>query len=71
MDENKAMICKEFTSVLQSTRNGQNVVDLVYEEMPSGDEVVSIVYKNGYVRRVDVTCDSGTAMLSDIIRGLH
>lgn len=71
MDENKAMICKKFTSVLQSTRNGQNVVDLAYEELPSGDEVVSIAFKNGYVRRIDVTADSGTAMLFDIIRGLH
>lgn len=40
---------------------------MVYEDNGI-DEIVTIIYTNGYKKQVYVTCDSESAMIKDIIR---
>ena len=66
--EDKTKICEMLLPVLQHTRNLSDLADLKYEKRIDGFEVVTATYTNGFSREVNVSLDSGTAMISDIIR---
>lgn len=67
MEENKQMICNRLLDALVLTRYGCDLESLIYN---SDDEIVTITYKNGYKRYTDVSCDSGYAMIKDILSGV-
>lgn len=67
MKEDKQKICDSLLATIQLTRAGADIVDLMYLKTAYG-EIVDIAYKNGGRRRVDVTADSGIAMVRDIIK---
>ncbi len=67
MDENKQLICELLTKTLQATRNGHDVVDIRHEKDKRGQETATVVFDNGYKKKINVTGDSGTAMIYDII----
>lgn len=63
--EDKKEIIKEFTRVLKMTRGGSKVADMILTE----DETkVVILFRSGATRDVHVECDSGCAMLKDILK---
>lgn len=71
MYENKLKICELLLPVLQETRYGSDIVGLEYSSLPGlgkFDEAVRIKWENGYTQIVNVTADSGIAMIDDIIR---
>ena len=72
MEENKKEITKALLPVLQMTRNLWDLIDLEYreDEEVSGIEVVIATFRNGHRKVVDVTMDSGTALIKDIINGI-
>lgn len=72
MEENKKEITKALLPVLQMTRNLWDLTDLEYreDEEVSGIEVVIATFRNGHRKVVDVTMDSGTALIKDIINGI-
>lgn len=72
MEENKKEITKALLPVLQMTRNLWDLIDLEYreDEEVSGVEVVIATFRNGHRKVVDVTMDSGTALIKDIINGI-
>lgn len=72
MEENKKEITKALLPVLQMTRNLWDLTDLEYreDEEVSGIEVVIATFRNGHRKVVDVTLDSGTALIRDIITGI-
>lgn len=73
--ENKQDVCNAFLKTLQTTRaagtEGCNpLVELRYFEAPNGMEFVRPIFedgtgKNGYYD-INVSCDSGIAMIMDI-----
>lgn len=63
--ENKYDIVKAMEKVLKMTRAGNDVKRLYYR---SEDEIVEIDYVNGYVQCVSVECDSGIALIKDILK---
>lgn len=65
MRENKQMICDLLLRALQETRNLHDLVELLYDP---GKEVVIARFNNGCTKRVNVSCDSGTAMIMDIVK---
>lgn len=67
MYENKQEICNNLLRALQRTRNCYDVIDLEYD--PDKDEV-SATFESGLVRHINVECDSGTALIMDVVRGL-
>lgn len=67
--EDKQKICNLFLRALQETRNYSDLEDLQYEQdKERGIEVVNALFENGCVKTVNVACDSGIAMMQDIIR---
>ena len=70
MDENKQLICNLLTVALQATSGGWDLVSLTYHPAVKGvsGETVTVLFRNGYTKEVNVNLDSGTAMIKDIIK---
>ena len=67
MDEDKQHICDLLLPALQATRAGSRLVNLIYAVEPK-KETVTAVFHTGGKKVADVTADSVTAMIYDIIR---
>ena len=70
MDEDKKEIIDGLFQVLLRTRACHNLISLGYGKTPAGDEVVTADFENGYVIDIDVTADSGCAMILDVVKRL-
>ena len=71
--EDKAEICKAFIPVCRRTRNLCDLVDLEYRKNTNEgffEEQVIATFESGYTKSINVNCDSGTAMLKDILKEL-
>lgn len=64
MREDKQKICDLLLKALQETRNLYDLTNLLYDPE---NEVVIATFDNGYTKKANVACDSGTAMIRDII----
>ena len=64
MTENKEDICVRLLLTLRATREGRDLASLRYDP---GSETVTILWDNGAQEQVNVACDSGIAMVSDIL----
>lgn len=66
MRENKQHICDLLVPVLQATRNLEDLGGLIYEK--NGEwETVTAIFENGSTKKANVSMDSGTSMIRDII----
>lgn len=65
--ENKKLICEKLLSLLQYTDNLSDLYDLQYKKLDNGDEIVEATFLNGSTKKANVTMDSGTSMIHDII----
>lgn len=68
MKENKNLICKMLCEVLRKTINQQDLKALKYEILDNNEEVVTAEWESGGKRKINVSMDSGTAMIRDIMR---
>ena len=67
--EDKAAITRALLPVLQMTYNQADLVALEYSR--DGDmEIVTATWVNGATKSCSVTCDSGTALIRDVMRML-
>lgn len=66
--ENKEEIIKRLKLLLMATRAGREIVDM-YLELDGAGETVNILFENG-TKKVDVTADSGIAIIKDVINKL-
>lgn len=66
--EDKSEICKRLCKTLQATRFGSDLIDIRYSKK-NDDEVVDLVFLGG-VRKVNVSLDSGAAMIKDIVMNM-
>ena len=71
MEENKVKLCAMFLKVLQETEAFSDLKDLQYTRLNSWEETVTAVFEGGYKYAVNVSMDSGAAMLHDILRQLR
>ncbi|QDW73065.1 hypothetical protein FND36_02810 [Lachnospiraceae bacterium KGMB03038] len=67
VEEDKQKILDLLLPALRETRNLHDLDNLEYFPQNS---LVYATFKNGYIKVVDVECDSGTAMIQDVIRGI-
>ena len=71
--EDKQKICDAFCETLKLTHNAHDLVELRYMFLKNGEEVVRPIFKDGWGSSgyydVNVSWDSGTAMISDIVKG--
>lgn len=68
--EDKQKICKLLLAALQATRSQEDLIALVYERPFPDMEFVAAHYSSGSVRKINVSMDSGIAMIRDIIRAI-
>lgn len=64
MSENKSEIVQKLKELLQITRAGSGIRDLILD---GRERCVTIVYECGS-KQVDVTGDSGIALIQDVIK---
>ena len=82
MDENKQLICNKMLDLFQSTSYFRDLVSLTYvynwdeenqrhinEEFPATEYVLA-TFNNGYQKYVNVSIDSGYAMIKDVLKGI-
>ena len=61
-------ICRALLPVLRMTRALRDLEDLEYH----GDtEEVHAVFRGGYTKKINVACDSGLAMIKDIMNKIE
>ena len=65
--EDKAAITKALMPMLQMTRNQADLVSLKYSRQDSGLESVTATWKGGAAESCNVTGDSGTALIRDVM----
>lgn len=70
MKENKQDICTLLCEALRATRDQEDLIAITYDKNTIGDETATLTYLNGYKRSVNVTLDSGIAMIRDILKNL-
>lgn len=65
--ENKQHICDLLTETLRATRDQHDLVRIRYEEIGPDHQQVVLDYEGGGHRSVNVSLDSGIAMVRDIL----
>lgn len=68
MNEDKQKICDLLLIVLQNTRNLCDLVSLEYVRQDEYKEIVKAKFVNGAEKIANVSMDSGTAMIRDIVK---
>jgi hypothetical protein len=68
LEEDKQAICIALAETLRLTRYNSDLECLIYEMLDDGTELVTIRWIGGTYERVNVTMDSGTAMIRDIMK---
>lgn len=69
--ENKEHILKLLLICLQETRAGDNIIGLDLRYDNYSNEFVRIQYQNGFHQDVNVTADSGLAMIHSVVEALY
>lgn len=67
--ENKREITTALTEVLKLTTQFENLEKLEYSDFGTM-EMVTATFKGGFTKRANVSMDSGTALIVDVIRQL-
>lgn len=67
--EDKQMICDLLCTALNATRDQRDLVRMDYQRRGDGDEVVYVIYESG-CKAVNVSLDSGIAMIRDILKAI-
>ena len=70
MNEDKKLITQKLFEVLKITRCGYNIADMEYIT-EDGDEYVIVKFDNGYMKYINVTADSGKAMIKDVVEWIE
>lgn len=66
--EKKKEICEWLKIPISMTRAGEDVRDIIYDEMT---QTADIVFVGGYRKTVNLFADSGIAIIADICRALQ
>lgn len=70
MEEDKQEICYQLTLALKHTRHLHDLVNLNYYKLGKDNEIVIATFRNGFSKTVNVSLDSGIAMIADIVSQL-
>lgn len=67
--EDKVKIIKRLKKLLKATRAGREIVDMYLVEWNGNKETVEIIFESS-TKEVDITADSGIAIIKDVINKL-
>lgn len=62
--EDKQKICSALAEALKLTRVGTNIAAIEYDPK---SETAKVIFRSGAHRLINVACDSGAAMIRDIM----
>lgn len=65
--DDKQHICNLLLETLQATRGASDLVSLEFDPVK---EIVTGTFESGGIRRCNVACDSGVAMIRDVVNQL-
>ena len=68
--EDKQKILDLLLQELQATRHLHDLVSLEYVWEYECGQHVEATFENGYKKQINVSMDSGTAMIRDVVKGL-
>ena len=68
--EDKEAVTAALFQALKTTVEGVNIAEMNYRQLANNDELVTIVYDTGYRKTVNVSCDSGVALMKDVLRAI-
>lgn len=69
--EDRDFICRQLAKLLQHTRAGSGIRSITRsQETPHADEFATIKFSNGYTQFVNITADSGIAIIKDICKAI-
>lgn len=69
--EDKQNIINYLFQTLKQTVVGVGLEAIRYEQLSNGDEIAVLMYDNGYRKSVNISCDSGVALMRDILRNIE
>ena len=69
--ENKQLILDALCSALQLTRDQADLEALEYKEIGPAKQHVIATYDGGGSREINVSLDSGIAMIRDVLRAIE
>ena len=69
--ENKQLILDSLCSALQLTRDQADLEALEYREIGPAKQRVIATYDGGGSREINVSLDSGIAMIRDVLRAIE
>ena len=69
--EDKQNIINYLFQTLKQTVAGVGLERINYEQLTNGDEIAVLIYDNGYRKSVNISCDSGLALMRDILRNIE
>ena len=67
MNENKQRICDLLAEALRNTSDQSGLIGIRYERLSEDSERAVVGYINGCTRIINVSMDSGIAMIRDIV----
>lgn len=70
MNEDKQTICDHLCKTLRATNYGKDIVILTYAALSETEERVIVTYKSGYSKEINVSCDSGYALITDVLKNV-
>ena len=69
--EDKQNVINYLFAALKQTVAGVDLESIRYEQLTNGDEIAVLMYENGYRKSVNISCDSGLALMRDILRAIE
>lgn len=69
--ENKARIVNQLFRLLRMTRDQEALVSLEYTTTTTHEEAVVATYRSGRKQEINVSMDSGIALIRDVVRALR
>jgi len=70
MHEDKDQITQLLLKALQATGNQQDLKAARYELLDNNDEIVTLEWVGGHQKVVNVSADSGTALMRDVLAAI-
>ena len=69
MEENKPEIVWDLCKLLRKTRHGSDISMMEYIKEESG-EYVLITFDGGFQRKINISADSGIAIIKDVLKNI-
>ena len=66
--EDKKVVIQMLLQALRCTVAGVDLADIEYKVLTDGTEIATLIYDTGYRKNINISFDSGIALMRDILR---